>query len=102
MTFEINVLRPCGREQATPRMTRHAEIRAFDQRMVPPVIIEALIDYGVDEPAGNGCEKFHFTKRSWQKLHRHFGPALKAMERYRNCYLILANDGMVVTVGWLQ
>lgn len=90
------------RERSSLSMTRHAEIRAYDHRMVPQAVVEALLDFGVSQPTGGGCEKIHFTRRSWRKLQRYFGPALKAIERYRNCYLVLASDGAIVTVGWLQ
>ena len=83
-------------------MTRHAEIRAFDHRSIPSAIIDALLDFGQFEWAGNGCEKVHFNKRSWRLLQRHFGPTAKAMDHYRDAYLIIANDGMIVTVGWMQ
>ena len=102
MTPEHSISGRVCRENLRLRMTRHAEIRAFDHRMIPPAIIDALVDYGESDHAGNGCEKVHFTKRSWRQLHRHFGPALKAMERYRNCYAVVASNGAIVTVGWLH
>ncbi len=80
-------------------MTNHGLCRQ-QQRAYPNVIADALLDFGERRLAGNGCDEVYFTKRSWRKFSAYMGTGIKGLERYRNCYLIQAADGAIVTVAF--
>lgn len=82
-------------------LTRHGALRS-QQRSIPPHAIHLLIDFGQEEPAGNGCHRYFFTKRTWHALSRHVGLRAKEYERYRSAYVVAGGDGQIITVGWLH
>ena len=83
-----------------PSMTHHARVRS-QQRSIPSVVRDALVDFGERRRAGQGAESVFFTKKSWKRLEAYMGSDIsKAFEKYRNCYLIEAHDGAVVTEAY--
>lgn len=80
-------------------LTRHAQQRMKD-RSIPLSIIEALLDFGERMPSGNGAETCFFTKRSWRHFAAYLGLEARYFERYRSVYVIVANDGEVITTCW--
>jgi hypothetical protein len=78
--------------------TKHASVRV-QQRSVPPIVVEFLLDYGLRQSAPGGGERFSFCKRAWRRLQRELGPAAKHFERYRHVYAVVC-DGHVVTVAY--
>jgi len=90
---------PRGSRLAPPIMSRHAKLRS-QQRVIPPFVIEALLDFGNSELAGYGYERFFFTKRSWKRFSVHMGPAAHDVERFRDVYIVVSGDGTVVTAAW--
>jgi hypothetical protein len=83
-----------------PMMTHHARMRS-QQRSIPSVVRDALIDFGERRRAGQGAVSVFFTKKSWKRLEASMGSDIsRAFERYRNYYLIEADDGAVVTEAY--
>jgi hypothetical protein len=82
-------------------LTRHAALRS-QQRSIPRHAIDLLMDLGNEEPAGGGCYRYFFTKRTWQALSRQLGPRLRDFERYRSTYAIVGDNGQIITIGWLH
>ena len=82
-------------------MTRHGALRSR-QRSIPRQVIELLLDFGQEEPAGGGCYRYFFTKRAWHIFSRRLGSQTKCFERYRSAYLVVGDDGHIVTVGWIH
>jgi hypothetical protein len=80
-------------------LTRHARQRMKD-RSIPMAIIEALLDFGERMPSGNGAETCFFTKKSWRHFAAYLGLEARHFERYRSVYVIVANDGEVITACW--
>lgn len=80
-------------------ITRHAQVR-MQQRSIPQIIIDLLVDFGDRHAAGSGAESCFFSKRSWRRVIRHAGSAARHLERWRNVYIILSEDGAVVTAAW--
>lgn len=87
------------RAQRRPKLSRHARQRMKD-RSIPPLIVEALLDFGERAPCGGGAESCYFTKRSWRRYSAHLGSEARHFERYRSAYAIVAGDGQVVTTCW--
>jgi hypothetical protein len=87
------------RQQKRSIMSKHAS-RRRQQRSIPQAVIDGLIDFGERRLAGAGREEVYFTKGAWREFASYLGTTAKAFERYRNCYVIQANDGTVVTASF--
>lgn len=81
-------------------LTRHAAVRS-QQRSIPHEVIDLLIDFGEEEPAGSGCFRYYFTRRTWQNLIRYIGKKAKKVEKFRSTYVVVG-DGQAITVGWIH
>lgn len=82
-------------------MTRHGAVRS-QQRSIPQHVIDLLIDFGAEAAAGRGCHRYFFTKRTWALFSEHLGHPAKEFERFRSAYVVVGDDGQIVTVGWLH
>lgn len=80
-------------------LSQHGASRR-QQRCIPPFVLDALIDYGDERFLGDGNRSYSFSKRSWQRFSRYMGPAIQAYDKYRNAYVVVADDGAVITVAW--
>jgi hypothetical protein len=80
------------------RLTRHAAVRQ-QQRGIPELLIDLLLDYGVVERAGAGARTFYFDKSSRKKVLAYAGPLAPAIEPFLDYYAIVGADEQVVTVA---
>lgn len=80
--------------------TQHA-IQRSQQRGIPPLIQQWLLDYGEENFNERGMIIRYFTARSIRRMERDFGrEPVRRLSEYLRCYLIeSANDGAVITVG---
>lgn len=81
-------------------LTTHATIRA-QQRGIPPVIQDWLLDYGEEQFDGHGGIVRYFSQECLREMEREIGKAtLKRMSEYLRCYLVQSShDSAVITVG---
>ncbi len=81
-------------------ISRHASTRA-QQRGVPPLILDWLLDYGAQEFDGHGGIVRYFNNEALRDLERQVGHAPVArLSEYLRCYLVESStDGGVITVG---
>lgn len=79
-------------------MSQHAVLRS-QQRNIPPLIIELLINYGACEKAGDGTRKHYFDKRSKRRLEAYAGKLTRLLMEYLNCYVVVCPEGRVITVA---
>jgi len=78
--------------------THHAIARA-QQRAVPPLVVNWLLDYGRAR-RHNGADVYFFDRRSRRRLEREVGGvALRRLDDLLDAYAVVADDGHVVTVG---
>ena len=78
--------------------TAHAKVR-MQQRAIPPIVVNLLIDYGERAPAGRGGEIFYFGKRGRQRVCRSKGQVVsRRLEGHWRNYVVVT-DGQVVTAG---
>lgn len=78
--------------------TAHAKVR-MQQRAIPPIVVNLLIDYGERAPAGRGGEIFYFGKRGRQRVCRSKGQVVsRRLEGHWRDYVVVT-DGQVVTAG---
>ena len=80
--------------------TNHAATRS-QQRGIPPLINNWLLDYGHEIYDGRGGVIRCFTHTSIRAMERDIGRApLKRMSEFLRCYLVQSSrDGVVITVG---
>lgn len=79
-------------------MTHHAE-RQSRQRVVPPLIIDWLYQYGELVHDGHSALLYHFNKAAKRKIRRSIGSACySGFTNMMDCYLVDV-DGKVITVG---
>ena len=78
--------------------TRHAEIR-MQQRGIPPLILDWLLQYGQEAHDHQGAIIRYFDKRSIRRLRSEVGSApVGRLADYLNAYLV-ESDGAVLTAG---
>jgi hypothetical protein len=84
----------------SPITTAHASLRA-QQRGVPPLVMNWLLDYGEETFDGEGGVVRYLTPRSIHNLIREVGHTpVKRLSEYLRCYLVESSrDGAVITVG---
>lgn len=81
-------------------MTRHAERRAVD-RSIPEIARWMLLNFAKPRPAGKGVVSYSFDKKAWREVEGFLGTwPLKKMEQLKRVYMIVADDGAVITVAY--
>lgn len=80
--------------------TNHANIRS-QQRGIPPLVSEWLMDYGTEVYDGHGGVVRYFTPKSIRKVEKAVGrEPVRRMSEFMRCYLVQSSyDGTVLTVG---
>lgn len=81
------------------KLSKHAALRS-QQRSMSLDIIDAVIDFGQERHAGGGCFSYAFTERTWRLFVAQMGSDSPQLERARNAYVIVAENGLVVTAAW--
>jgi hypothetical protein len=82
-------------------LSKHCEHR-MQKRGIPEAVIDLLLDFGDSCPSGDGTEKFYFTKKAFRKVTGYLGQQAKYFEKYRCAYVIIGNDGTVVTASYIH
>lgn len=78
-------------------LTLHAEARA-NQRGIRHGVIDLLLAYGVSSPAWDGCERIYMDHAARRTVRKELGRVGYAkVERALDAYLILGDDGWIVT-----
>lgn len=80
--------------------TQHGAQRA-QQRGIPPLISNWLIEYGDEEFDGRGGVIRYFSKTCIRQMERDIGrDPIKRFSEFMRCYLVERNsDGAIITVG---
>ena len=77
--------------------TMHSGVRG-QQRGVPPIIVDLLIQFGTREHDARGGEILYFNKRSKKKVETYVGGLLGKLNEHMDAYAVIAS-GKLVTVG---
>ena len=78
--------------------SKHCDIRC-KQRGIPVIIIDWLIDYG-RVVRSYGADVYYLDKKGRRRLKREIGTiAYKRMNDLLNSFLVMSDDGTIVTVG---
>ena len=81
-------------------LTKHAEQRAVD-RSIPEIARWLLLDFASPERAGKGAVSYSFDKKAWREVERFFGTwPLKKMDQLKRVYMVMSDDGAVITLAY--
>jgi hypothetical protein len=78
----------------------HATIR-LQQRGIPPLVSQWLLDYGAEQFDGHGGVIRYFSPNCVRRLEKEVGRTpVRRMHEYLRCYLVQGSlDGTVITIG---
>lgn len=79
-------------------MTQHASLRR-QQRAIPPLLIDLLLQFGASEPSGDGTSKYFFNKSARRQVMAYAGSFARALEEHLDLYAVVAADNSVITVA---
>lgn len=80
-------------------MTCHAALRS-QQRAIPQLIIDWLMDYGAVAVDQRGAEIFYFDHAARRRLSKAVGErAVSLLGRLLDAYVVFSERGTVITVG---
>ncbi len=82
----------------TTRLTHHAAVRS-QQRGIPPLAIEALLDYGTEHHDHHGAVVLLIDHAATKRLARAQRLRGAEVDALRGLYAVVAADGRVHTVG---
>jgi hypothetical protein len=87
------------REDHVAQLTVHSRSRS-QQRAIPRLAVELLLDYGC-RVRSRGADLVFFDKPALKRLRRALGGnrGLQMVERWLNSYAVVADDGLLITVG---
>ncbi|MGG5812480.1 hypothetical protein [Falsiroseomonas sp. CW058] len=81
------------------RETRHATARR-QGRGIPPFVVNLLVEQGASMRQ-HGADVFYIDKEARRRIRRALGDRIHAaLETYLDAYVVLADDGCVITTAW--
>ena len=82
-----------------PNLSQHAHVRA-QQRSIPPMVMDLLQDFGASARV-RGADTYFFDQSARRRLREELGTKrCHVIERWLNTYVIVADDGSVITAAW--
>jgi hypothetical protein len=95
--MKINLTRHAHRT-TEDSCSNHASVR-MQQRRVPRSVIDLLHAHG-DQARSHGAYVYYFSRRAKCRISEVLSRAeMRTIEEYGSCYLIEADDGVIITVG---
>ena len=79
-------------------LTTHATVRS-QQRAIPPLLIDLLLQFGTSAPAGGGTSKLFFDKRARRRVKSYAGPLAAVIDDYLDVYAVVGADNTVITTA---
>jgi len=79
-------------------LSRHASERS-QQRAIPEMMIDLLLQFGSSESAGSGISKVFFDKTSRRRVKAYAGPLAGLLEQHLDVYAVVSSDMKIITVG---
>jgi hypothetical protein len=81
-------------------LTQHATVRS-QQRGIPPMMIDLLLQFGTRARAPGGVEKVYFDKSSHKQIKTYAGPLAGLLTQHLSIYAMVGAGERVVTIGHL-
>lgn len=79
-------------------LTKHAQTRT-QQRAIPPMLIDLLLQFGSSERSGTGVSKVFFDKSSRRKVKAYAGSLARLLDEHLDVYAVVTDDMTVITAG---
>lgn len=79
-------------------MSQHARIRS-QQRAIPPILMDLLLYFGANEPAGNGASKIFFDKVARRRIKAYAGSLAELLNEHLDVYVVVGADGQIITTA---
>lgn len=79
-------------------LTQHAKSRV-QQRGIPPLALDLLLQFGRCERAGGGALKVYLDKKGRRRLQAYAGPLSALLREYLDIYAIVSEQDEVITVA---
>lgn len=79
-------------------MTGHAAVRS-QQRAIPPMLIDLLMQFGARESAGDGASKMYFDKAARRKIKAYAGPLARMLNEHLDVYAVVSSENKVITTA---
>lgn len=80
------------------KIARHAAIRS-QQRGIPPIVIDLLLQFGASERAPGGASKRFFDKRGRRQVEAYVGPMIRLVADHLDAYIVVGDDDLIITVA---
>lgn len=80
------------------QLSKHAQTRA-QQRAIPPMLIDLLIQFGSSERSGAGVSKMYFDKPSRKRVKAYAGILGTLLDEHLDVYAVVTDDLKVITTG---
>lgn len=78
--------------------TKHAALRA-QQRSIPDIMLPILLMFGEEDYQKGGTQVLRISKRKRKVIRKGLERTLKHLDSLSDTYLVLSEDGKVITVG---
>lgn len=79
-------------------LTRHAGSRC-QQRAIPPIAIDLVIQFGRHEPVGGGVSKVFLDRAGKRRLEAYVGQHGRQLASQLDIYVVLSADNRVITAA---
>lgn len=79
-------------------MTKHAQI-CSQQRCIPPLVLDLLLQFGATESAGDGANKVFFDKPARRRVQAYAGALAPLLNEHLDFYAVVGKNDQVITVG---
>lgn len=80
------------------KISKHASMRQ-QQRGIPNIVIDLLMDFGTVERAGTEASTYYFDKKSRRQVKAYAGQLSGQLEAYLDYYAIVSDEGKLITVA---
>ncbi len=80
------------------QLSRHANERS-QQRAIPEMMIDLLLQFGSSESAGSGVSKVFFDKTSRRRVKAYAGSLAGLLDEHLDVYAVVSSEMKVITVG---
>lgn len=80
------------------KTTVHANIRC-QQRGIPPLVVDLLLEFGRREHDHAGAEIVYFDQRARKRIETYAGELIGKLSSHLDSYAVVAVDGKIITSG---
>ncbi len=80
------------------QLSRHANERS-QQRAIPEMMIDLLLQFGSSESAGSGVSKVFFDKTSRRRVKAYAGSLAGLLDEHLDVYAVVSSEMKVITLG---